>query len=247
MNKIKASIHLIATDKYSYLVLQRKILALSKTVEYVGKSRLTLNDGVDPIPQHLYITTDEKIKEGDWCLHFGKDFINNILFDKITLVRVTEKYSPRENNEDGYFWKQWDKDPQFSYSHNELRKILATTNSELWWQGFRHEVDSVRKILVPKIPTLFIEQYIKAYNEGSPIKEVWLQVSELSKSLNEWRTQQPQNNSDHLGLAPDGCVIVIPVEERMYTKEELENAFNSGAEIHIEDYKNFSDWFNKNY
>jgi len=113
------NIHLIETDKPSRLHI-------------TGSLNLYPN-GVSRKPQglcknqHIYITSDEKIKEGDWCLHLGKSFTDNILSDKITLVKISERYLSMNS----YFWKQGDKNSQFSYSENKLRKIILTTDQDL--------------------------------------------------------------------------------------------------------------------
>ena len=114
------NLHLIETDKPS------KLWKFNNEFYYVI-------DGIYGIfnsnkeKYNLYITSDEKVKEGDWCLHLGKRFINGIFSDKITLVKISERYLSRNS----YFWKQLDKNSQFSYSENELRKIILTTDQEL--------------------------------------------------------------------------------------------------------------------
>jgi len=62
-------IHLLQTDKQSRLILQGSELLLSKYKEK--------NEGFSEFNQHIYITSDEEIKEGDWMYykHFGEDII----------------------------------------------------------------------------------------------------------------------------------------------------------------------------
>lgn len=63
-----------------------------------------------------------------------------------------------------------------------------------------------------------------------------------------------------LKLKPNGSVIVHPVKEKMYTREEFKKAiWNFGCELWIEEYGEnpneektnmteiFNNWFNKNY
>jgi len=63
------NVHLIPTDKPSRLILQGSELLLSKYKEK--------NEGFSEFNQHIYITSDEEIKEGDWMYykHFGEDII----------------------------------------------------------------------------------------------------------------------------------------------------------------------------
>jgi hypothetical protein len=60
------NIHIIPTDKPSRLATFSNKLSLSNFVKWEGKS-LDWEEG-DGINQNIYITSDEEIKEGDWCL-----------------------------------------------------------------------------------------------------------------------------------------------------------------------------------
>jgi hypothetical protein len=119
------NIHLIPTDKPSRLgYLTKKGKEVYKDLRLFDKPMPNILDSEN---QHIYITSDEEIKEGDWCLHLGKSFTDDILSDKITLVKISERYLSMNS----YFWKQWDKNSQFSYSENKLRKIILTTDQDL--------------------------------------------------------------------------------------------------------------------
>jgi hypothetical protein len=58
MKTIKAKVHMLPTDGNTY--------ALHKKAG--GKLTTTISNDFyhEPVPQHLYITTDEEIKKGDW-------------------------------------------------------------------------------------------------------------------------------------------------------------------------------------
>ena len=102
--------------------------------------------------QHLYITSDEEIKEGDWCynskrksIELGKYMIgtNEFIFCKkiiattdISLISINEQY----------------------FDVNKSRKSAVLEQKTL-----------------PQIPQEFIEAYVKAYNEGNPITEVMVE------------------------------------------------------------------------
>lgn len=186
--------HLIATNKYSYIALQRKKLFLSKNVEYVGESILTL-DEFDPIPQHIYFTTDEEIKEGDWM--WDSNGIQGITKSTLNLHKGV--------------WK----------------KIVATTNTELWYPETPHSsspYDEPRQIIAG-IPNDFIELYVKRWNEGNPIKEVWLeQKFEMSTRGSTHILDYP------LKLSLDGNVIWnTEEEEKKFTLQDMEASFAEGV------------------
>ena len=94
------NIHVIPTDKPSfgkYLVINKKGKLCIWSTDTIG-SQITLN------PQHIYITSDEEIKEGDWCY----DKVLNIVF-------------------------KTDKHTNFAYINltNNVLKIILTTDQDL--------------------------------------------------------------------------------------------------------------------
>lgn len=102
-------------------------------------------------PKHLYILSDEEIKEGD------KDFYINTSNIQIERVKKVTKYSEH---------KEYEVLIEVYGNRNQYKpvevygKIIATTNPEL--RG------------LPQISQSFIETYIKEYNSGNIIKEVMI-------------------------------------------------------------------------
>ena len=108
---------------------------------------------------------------------------------------------------------------------------------------------------VAKIDSTFIEQYIKAYNEGKPIEEVMLQYY--------WEPFSGiENLPPKLKLKADGTVIIHPVKDKMYSLQEISNLLEEGAyqdymiylidndkcmDRQSENYLSFKEWFDKNY
>lgn len=105
--------------------------------------------------QHLYIISDEQPKERDWVLHVG----NKHIF----------QYTKGENE----YWK----------------KIIVTTDKSLKIEGncwcLKPEVNGCSECSkqLSQIPESFIEDYIKAYNEGKPITEVELEMEPKVQKL----------------------------------------------------------------
>lgn len=123
-------------------------------------------------PQYLYFTIDEEIKGGDWILGIETSPFSG------QIVKASKDYHQRKDH--------W-------------RKIVATTNPELWSEpnncdGCQTGLPLVNGIHkdhqlmgigctanrykkgVPPIDNPFIEAYIKAYNDGKPITEVMLET-----------------------------------------------------------------------
>lgn len=176
-------------------------------------------------PQHLYIISDQEIKEGDWCImldSFGNVFSN------------AQQWLGKGVLNDG------------------LRKIISSTDKDITPNSFIHES--------------FIPVYIKAHNEGKQITEVELEIE---------TGYPPFDYEKGIKTNPDGSVIIslkedknicircgqsvdshlpekyLCPEEKMYTKDELEQAWCSGLmegarrnSLKPDQFKTFKDWLN---
>lgn len=191
------------------------------------------------VGSHLYFTTFENVKDGDWCLHFGNAFENNNLVDKTTLVRITEPYHSQVSfASDHYkFWKRWDKNSLYRYHHDGLRKVVATTDIELWGNG------------IPGIPKDFITKYIMTSHEKECIKEVDIEAVQIPGAY------LGAFDYNYKPILMNGCVIIHQhpkKEEKLYTRAELRAAcIKAGNLCFINDKivptELFNNWFDKNY
>lgn len=234
---IKAQVHLVETDEDNPTrVSMTRMPQKGKLVAHIagGEFRRYLQMGYKP--QHLYFTTDEEIKEPCWIIAIresdGKEMLLYI-----------------ENIPDNP--KYFDMKGGYALFRHLCRKIVATTNPELWDIKHRFQSEGANSFShllpdngVPKIDTPFIEAYIKAYNEGNPIKEVLL---ELATSYTENELYKVEVHYKHqLKLKSNGSVIIHPVKERVYTREEFRAAVRQ-AWIYSSGFVKFEEWFNKNY
>jgi len=105
--------------------------------------------------QHLYFTSDDEIKTGDWVLCAGANGDG-----PITVIKYTGK-------------------------ELGVAKIEATTNNELKLYeaetiaiafGFSKKTND---IVLLQIPLYFVEFYINLYNEGRPISKVDVEIEEI--------------------------------------------------------------------
>lgn len=118
---------------------------------------------------HLYITSDEEIKEGDWLF-----FWNNKELDSYK----PEQYQPNKGH----------------VLNNGVRKIVATTDKSL---NVIQEDKDPRDWGYPQLPESFIQAYIKAYNEGKPITEVDLEMDNTwgTVTKDDWRIKTRPDNT----------------------------------------------------
>lgn len=154
--------------------------------------------------QHLYIISDEKIKEGDW-------YIQNTGYDiRIRQCKKVQNYNiiPKDENT-----------PTIS-TKNDSKKIVATTDKSLYTRKVYKESEGGRegKLLLPQLPESFIQAYIKAYNEGKPITEVDLEVESGFTKGNMLKMSEYYCN---IKTRPDNTVIVH--KSKMYTRDEVVN------------------------
>lgn len=164
-----------------------------------GMTAFTLtNEGIywngELFPQDLYFTTDEEIIGGGPVLFFKDGIANSI---------IPKSYKPDAD-----------------YDRTILKKIVATTNPELWYKGEKHDNGLCTNIWgggIPKIGEDFVDAYVKAQ---SSITEVMLECRRVSLSNDKKILQSIEYP---VRISSDGCIIWSPVEERTYTKRNFGN------------------------
>lgn len=98
--------------------------------------------------QHLYIISDDEIKEGDWYMN---------KFGRLSIKVIGDK----SNEGDKKIVATTDKSLEITvYS-----KYISTVEGK-----------NTRYKQLPQLPESFTQAYIKAYNEGKPITEVDLEM-----------------------------------------------------------------------
>ena len=113
------------------------------------------------------------------------------------------------------------------------KKIIATTNPDLWYSNERtnrgnyemlSKEDGINKANfkptgIAKIDTTFIEAYVK---EQGKIDKVLVEYESAWEGGEPVVMEGTVNFNDlyELKLKPNGSVIVHPVKEKMYSKEE---------------------------
>ena len=164
--------------------------------------------------QHLYLISDDEIKEGDWAIHPSKGVYQAIReldelsgSKKIIATTDTSLHCPLPKDAD-----------------------LAMGTSFIYDK--REGYDEYR-MLVPQIPESFIWVYIKAYNEGKPITEVAVEIIDVGEE--GWhgsnKDGEPVWNEKLIVKTSNNEVIICP--QKMYTRGEVialcNNAFLAGV------------------
>jgi len=157
-------------------------------------------------PQHLYITSDEEIKEGDWYYNpAGNNFAPDMRLVKCESLH--EAIACRN-------------EPVCS-------KVIATTDKSLTIETTKADVANVqfsKHSLLPQIPESFIKVFVES---NDTIKEVLVDYEERWKDLGDRGDGKHIYETNHLVLKtrPDNTIIIS--QARTYTKDEVEQLCNS--------------------
>lgn len=225
MNKL-AQIHMLPTQLISKLGVNARINHL-----YYTEHNAVYNEG-----QHLYFTTDEEIKEGDHALNVMTKSVGSVI-KVINMGGGINDITIKTHEED------------ITSSSNNFRKIVATTNPDLW--EFMGDFDYYKHTL-GKIGLDFVEAYVKA--QGS-IKEVMLEYFDRYDGAHSDNIKMIVISHNEIKLRSNGTVIIHLIKEVLYTRQEMLvncfKAFNHQIELLPYDTTSFKEWkreyFDKRY
>jgi hypothetical protein len=179
--------------------------------------------------QHLYIISDDKIKENDWCYNIVSKTIFQANEDFIKLIS----------------------DPNVVLTTN--KKIIATTDTSLKTINYigTHPKygDAFEGKSLPQPSQQFIEKYIESYNKGEIITDVLVEY-DFVMCLNEPKCINCYSKcliSYKLKVNPKDNTITIKKVKDNWNKDEvikilnkLNNTLNIGSDLTLEE------WIKKN-
>lgn len=180
----------------------------------------------ESIYQHLYILSDEEIKEGDW-------YAANV------------SQSNREEDADGeiHAVKEYTNTPVQKIidicKEYKLPKVIATTDSSLECEQDRFLKGY--KSSLPEPSEAFIEKYIEAYNNGTPITDVLIEYEE-SYDLEYYtpaggiETAKRINYSDKLKVDKSNTITIKRVKDS-WNREEHISEVKRIIELYVTTYK----------
>ena len=193
------NIHLLPTDKPSKLTKNN----LGKLIKLNGLQYQEVN-----INQHIYITSDEEIKEGDWVICWGGDYKN------IEIVKL---------NKDNY--THWIIDEE------NYKKIILTTDPDLIADGVQAIDDDFLEWFV-KNPTCQYVEVKQPFTPSSmvygininPYEIIFPQEEPKQETLEEYINEVTKNFNDEMSVKFTSGGIKLGAKwqaERMYTEEEV--------------------------
>ena len=168
--------------------------------------------------QHLYIISDDEIKEGDWCYDKRPDE-NGDLVDIVYQVKNIE----------------------FELRTSTEKKIIATTDSSLWRPSHKYASDV---ILLPQPSQQFIEKFIEEYNRGNVITDVLIEYELISNEEYFGNTVNPDDDvpyfDEKLKINPKDNTITIKKVKDSWNREEVENLIYAAMKDRC--YTTVSEW-----
>lgn len=189
-------------------------------------------NGIQAYINHLYITTDDEIKEGDWCIDLND---NNYLF------QVTSEFLVDNKNNLKF-----------------IKKIIATTDSSLMYLSNNGRIG----YNLPQPSQGFIEKYIKEYNKGNIITDIIVEYEEILKCYRCGKTEPNCVNTSkncigsfggfkQLKISKDNTITIHSIKDS-WSREEVEsllfNCLNDqfAIEGNKSDIDNFNQWIEEN-
>ncbi len=214
---IDAKVVMLATDKDSNINLCSYSDTMSFKTDFEKKECC--------INQNLYITSNEEIKEGDWChTKWGIDKC-----DKIGGLGIH------------YFNGLSMSFGKTELEYNQVKKIIATTDSSLVTN--KGEVtEKFRYFYLPQLSKEFIQAYIESHNNGKVIEDVLVEMDERTDFKDVF--DAIDGNAYQIKLK-DNIITIKKKEEdwddifHNYWNEPIRE--NSGVVL------DFKQWFERNY
>lgn len=237
--KEKAQVILLPTENKSNLILNESLNILGDN-NYFSKLAVKLNSYINYY--HLYIVSDEEIKEGDWYLSqtYPSSKINKYLSQKPCKFTDEDKKIIEENN-----------------FQNITFKIIATTDASLNSKKLNENSYQLKykTIYLPQPSQGFIEKYIKEYNKGNIITDILVEYNDctqLCACQNEnIECQYPLCKQKQLRVSKDNTITIHPVKDT-WSREEVEQLlFKYAEEEHAwfsnkSEINSFNKWIEEN-
>jgi len=180
--------------------------------------------------QHLYIISDDEIKEGDWVYSKSRYSVG-----KVEEIQIAKKYK----NDHSMLYCEINNEEIWS-KLVDCKKIIATTDSSLKIKVVDKNtckpIDSnimhkYKNIHLPQPSQQFVEKYIEEYNKGNIITEVMVEYINIMPQSNGLRTDG--KIIDEIALNPilnTLCIPIINPKDNTITIKKLK-AFWSREEV----------------
>ena len=182
--------------------------------------------------QHLYITSDDKIKEGDW-----------FIVELFKIDGTSDGLHVEQANSIEDVWIN--KGVTVRRHSGNCKKIIATTDSSLW----KHD-DTVpypkTKPALPQPTQSFIQKYVDEYNKGNIITDVLVECGRKSYPIDDYSIAEEEEYS--LKVSKDNTITVRKINPKgEHILRFVDDVINEFPETNLEYLKLRAEtWINNN-
>ena len=215
------NVHILPTDKQS------------KLYYWEGKLRLgdltTAPKNLGISNQHIYITSDEEIKEGDYFIAYS------VTIDKKPYISCASEYKERKK---------------------EKGKIILTTDVDLIKDGVQAIDDEFLEWFVknPSCESVEVEKMFNVvqFTSREYIYKIIIPKEEPKQETLEEAAERIAHNFEEPSFKAGVIYGIIEgakwQQERMYSEEDMKEAFGVGINVGVSDAENlyyltFEEWF----
>lgn len=213
--KKEAKVHMLPTNGKDIAMLSKRVK--DGMLQSANGPEGVANCNTMWQPQHLYILSDEELKKGDWFIWLKYNFI--------------EKATKKDNNKDcrkiiATTDPKLTKPSKVTYGNMEM----INTNGDGSYYHYKGETEFSlsreelisRNILIREIPQSFIEEYCKA----GGIDRVMVECENSKFIVDKSKRDNIENGfNKQIKTDSNNCIIIHPVKEKMYSKEEIIKMF----------------------
>lgn len=197
--KKEHTVVMLPTEKASRLVKNAREGKNGLLMFYEHERTVKPSDGFKQ--QHLYILSPEEVQKGDWAIIRGRfpSRCNNVGPGGIRYFDCSECFGTQETE--------------------HMKKIVATTDSDLWFRVYGGQEDKNGELEVPKIGIDFVQRYVKEWNKGNKIDSVMLEYNRVGHEDGD--SDNPTQVYYDLKLRSNETVIISPILNPITNEEDI--------------------------
>lgn len=228
--KRKCQVVMLAAEGYGALTLRNDGILI---YSYSAKANIQY------INQHLYILSDEEIKEGEWCfeVHNGKS--------------LAPSNTPKFKDKIGNIWWLRKMNMNCTAGDMECKKIIATTDLNLWNKCRINNSTCFLNSPLPQPSPQFIQKYIEEWNKGNKIEWINVEYEEyFEEDTSKPYTKdggQPAIIFQQLRVDRNNYITITKVKDSWNREEVITKLRDMFLDIHEGNYKEgLNKWIEQN-
>jgi len=220
------NLHVLPTEKPSRLMID--------TIENkLYLQPILINKTINVLPQHIYITSDEEIKEGvnqwylDKLLNKPRNSSGSQYGEKQNVIILTtdqDLIADGVQSIDDEFLEWFVKNPSCEYVEVEKKSYIEI--KEISYEGDFQNVEYVNyKIIIPQEDINFFQITVNSLEKSMNLNLEYINDEPLEAALSFLPHSEVDNDTDFITGFELGAEWQ---SERMYSEEDLEKAFKHG-------------------